>query len=248
MDGTGLEDEGSRPQDSLKSDDGGDGRQRRIVIERGRVWFARPYRPDAALPPGADVAEAGAEDERAEAQNGHWPRPMRRAHARPREVEVRDLKAERAGRVFPCLHEGARYTGCVGYDACNVLCWSPRPRERAALVRVEKPTGGPCRDCVYAREVRGEVATVNGRQVRLMECRLGYWHGRTMVSDFAVGKIALNVRLPCPGYTMTDMPHPAVARLREAARRRKMGTLGQEEEEEEEEEGGAEGGRAQGRT
>lgn len=231
MDGDGLEAEGSRPQDGLGSDDDDAGCQRRMVIERGRVWFARPYRPDAALPPGADVAEAGAEDAQADAQNGHGAMPMRRAAAKPREVEVRDLKAARAGRVFPCLQAGAQYTGCIGYDACKVLCWSPRPREREALVRVEKPTGGPCRDCVYAREVRGEVATINGRQVRLMECRLGYWHGRTTVSDFAVNKIALNVGLPCPGYTMTDMPHPAVARLREAARRRKMGASVQQEEE-----------------
>lgn len=228
MDGDGLEAEGGRPQDGLGSAAGGAGGQRRMVIERGRVWFARPYRPDAALPPGADVAE---EDEgmRVNGRNGHGAAPMRRGTAKPREVEVRDLKAARAGRVFPCLQQGAQYTGCIGYDACKVLCWSPRPREREALVRVEKPTGGPCRDCVYAREVRGEVANLHGRQVRLMECRLGYWHGRTTVSDFALNKIALNVGLPCPGYTMTDMPHPAVARLREAARRRKMGMLAQGE-------------------
>lgn len=238
MDGEGLEDEGSTSQDGLGSDDGGAGRQRRVVIGHGRVWFARPYRPDAGLLPGADVAEAGAEDARADAQDGHGAAPMRRAVAKPREVEVRDLKAERAGRVFPCLQAGAQYTGCIGYEACKVLCWSPRPREREALVRVEKPTGGPCRDCVYAREVRGEVATINGREVRLMECRLGYWHGRTTVSDFALNKIALNVGLPCPGYAETEMPHPAVARLRETARQRKMGALGQLGEEQE---GDAEG-------
>jgi hypothetical protein len=128
------------------------------------------------------------------------------------------------------MRSGAHYTGCIGYDQCSVLCWSPRPREREALVRVEKPTGGPCRDCVYAREVRGEVAVLNGRQVRLMECRLGYWHGRTTVRDFARNKIALNVVLPCPGYTETDAPHPAVEHLRATARRRKMGILTPREE------------------
>ena len=137
----------------------------------------------------------------------------------PREVEVRFLEAERAGRAFPCLR-GNIYTGCIGYDRCKVLCWSPRLRERQALVRVDKPTGGPCRDCAYAREVLGEVATLNGRQVRLIECRLGFWYGRTTISDFVESKIALNVQLPCPGFLETDLPHPAVARMREAARRR----------------------------
>jgi hypothetical protein len=53
------------------------------------------------------------------------------------------------------------------------------------------------------------------------------------VTDFALNKIALNVGLPCPGYVETDMPHPAVARLRETARQRKMGALGEPEEEQE---------------
>lgn len=139
--------------------------------------------------------------------------------ARPREVEVHFLEARRAGRAFPCLR-GNTYAGCIGYDRCQVLCWSPRLRERQALVRVDKPSGGPCRDCTYAREVLGEVATLNGRQVRLIECRLGFWYGRTTVSDFVDGKIALNVQLPCPGFVETDLPHPAVARMRETARRR----------------------------
>ncbi len=217
MAGDDLVDEGSEPQCRLN---------RRLVIERGRVRLAMPYRPDTDLPPGADVAEEAA-------QPDHKAAAMLRVHAPPREVEVRDLKAERAGRVFPCMQDGPRYTGCIGYDACKVLCWSPRPRERQALVRVEKPTGGPCRDCIYAREVRGEVATVSGRQVRLMECRLGYWHGRATVSDFALNKIALNVGLPCPGYVETDMPHPVVARMRETARSRKMAVVGKEEQPEE---------------
>ena len=142
-----------------------------------------------------------------------------KSDAQPREVEVRFLEAERAGRAFPCL-QGHIYTGCIGFDRCKVLCWSPRLRERQALVRVDKPTGGPCRDCAYAREVLGEVATLNGRQVRLIECRLGFWYGRTTVSDFVDGKIALNVQLPCPGFIETDLPHPAVAHMRETARRR----------------------------
>jgi hypothetical protein len=236
MAGDGLGTGEKEPQDNLQPKGDRASGQRRIIITRGHALPASPYAPDAALPPGADVAD----DDAADASG--WrrelpPAPQRedaaplRVHAKPREVPVRDLKTERAGRVFPCMQEGAHYTGCVGYDACKVLCWSPRPREREALVRVEKPTAGPCRDCVYAREVRGEVAAINGRQVRLMECRLGYWHGRTTVQDFVVNKIALNVGLPCPGYTETDMPHPAVAKLREAARRRKMGTLAQKEEE-----------------
>jgi hypothetical protein len=198
-----------------------------MVIKNGRAWRTAPYAPDAALPPGADVAE---EEQEVAPRQDHGAARVLRGRAKPREVEVRDLKAERAGRVFPCLQTGAHYTGCVGYDACKVLCWSPRPREREALVRVDRPTGGPCRDCVYAREVRGEVAVLNGRQVRLMECRLGYWHGRTTLHDFVVNKIALNVGLPCPGYTETDMPHPAVVRVREAARRRKMGLVVEKEE------------------
>ncbi len=228
MVGDGSADEGLGSQCSPDAEHGSQKgtRERRIVIRKGRAFFAAPYKPDAGLPPGADVAE---ETPAAPGQNGA-ALPLRRVQAKPREVEVRDLKAERAGRVFPCLRDGARYTGCIGYDACKVLCWSPRPREREALVRVEKPTGGPCRDCLYAREVRGEVAVLNGRQVRLMECRLGYWHGRTTVRDFALNKIALNVGLPCPGYTETEMPHPMVARLRETARRRKLGLVEEQEQ------------------
>lgn len=210
--------------------------------------------PDAALPPGADVAssvpvrrplpkEAGGGPRitirflpgAAPAQPGAISPPTRPLHpeqetagadavppendTQPREVEVRFLEAEHTGRVFPCLR-GNIYTGCIGYDRCKVLCWSPRLRERQALVRVDRPTGGPCRDCAYAREVLGEVATLNGRQVRLIECRLGFWYGRTTISDFVESKIALNVQLPCPGFLETDLPHPAVARMREAARRR----------------------------
>lgn len=150
---------------------------------------------------------------------GRNPETQPESDAQPREVEVRFLEAERARRAFPCLR-GNTYTGCIGYDRCKVLCWSPRLRERQALVRVDKPTGGPCRDCIYAREVLGEVAALNGRQVRLIECRLSFWYGRTTISDFVDGKIALNVQMPCPGFVETDLPHPAVARMREAARRR----------------------------
>ena len=217
MAGDELMDGGSGPEGGLN---------RRLVIERGRARLAAPYSPDAAMLPDTDVAE---EAQEATSPQEH-PAAMLRVPAKPREVEVRDLTAERAGRVFPCMQDGTHYTGCIGYDACKVLCWSPRPRERQALVRVEKPTGGPCRDCVYAREVRGEVAMLNGREVRLMECRLGYWHGRTTVYDFAVNKIALNVGLPCPGYTETDTPHPVVARMRETARSRKMALVTEQEE------------------
>ncbi len=210
---------------------------------------AARYAPDAALPPGADVAasppgiiirfsssmsstglrvgtspltrrEAGPPPPIAappSPEEDTDPEPL--SDTQPREVEVRDLAAARAGRVFPCLQQN-RYTGCIGYDRCRVLCWSPRPREREALVRVERPTGGPCRDCIYAREVRGEVAILNGRPVRLMECRLGFWHGRTTVHDFVENKIALNVVLPCPGFVEADAPHPAVEHMREVARRR----------------------------
>lgn len=225
----GLGDEGSASQKSSNSKDGSAERIRRLIIEQGLARLSAPYLPDADLPPGADVAVGRAEDEHGWSEDGDGAKPMLQAPAKPREVEVRDLKAERAGRVFPCLQQGGEYTGCVGYDNCKVLCWSPRPREREALVRVEKPTGGPCRTCVYAREVRGEVAIINGRQVRLMECRLGYWHGRTTVQDFVVNKIALNVGLPCPGFVETELPHPAVARLRERARQRKMGALTEKE-------------------
>jgi hypothetical protein len=210
--------------------------------------------PDAALPPGADVASSvpvrrplpkeagggpritirflpGAAPAQPDAispltRPPHPDREIAAADAappeddtQPREVEVRFLEAEHTGRPFPCLR-GNIYTGCIGFDRCKVLCWSPRLRERQALVRVDKPTGGPCRDCAYAREVLGEVATLNGRQVRLIECRLGFWYGRTTISDFVESKIALNVQLPCPGFLETDLPHPAVARMREAARRR----------------------------
>ncbi len=166
------------------------------------------------LPPGAEIDEGTGKYEIDEAAE-----PPSESDARPREVEVRFLEAQRPGRAFPCLR-GNTYSGCIGYDRCKVLCWSPRLRERQALVRVDKPSGGPCRDCTYAREVLGEVATLNGRQVRLIECRLGFWYGRTTVSDFVDGKIALNVQLPCPGFVETDLPHPAVARMRETARRR----------------------------
>ncbi len=251
MAGDRLADEGCGPEDGLNSRDGSAGGQRRFLFEHGKARLAGPYRPDASLPPGADVTDEGAEHEQiwmrapqtkevlqrptpeagADVADEDEAAPLLRVEAKPREVEVRDLKAERVGRVFPCLEDGVHYTGCVGYDECKVLCWSPRPREREAVVRVEKPTAGPCRDCVYAREVRGEVAILNGREVRLMECRLGYWHGRTTVYDFGLNKIALNVGLPCPGYTETEAPHPAVARLREAARRRKMGAaVGKEEQ------------------
>lgn len=238
MDGDDLVGEGSESQTGLNSKDGAaGGRARRLVIKRGRAWLTAPYMPDADLPPGADVAEGRTEVEQSWSQEmppGVEAEQMLQAPAKPREVEVRDLKAERAGRVFPCMHEGGQYSGCVGYDSCKVLCWSPRPREREALVRVERPTGGPCRDCVYAREVRGEVALLNGREVRLMECRLGYWHGRTTVHDFVLNKIALNVGLPCRGFEETDTPHPAVARLREKARQRKLGPLVEREPEEDE--------------
>lgn len=137
-------------------------------------------------------------------------------------VEVRDLQAERAGRVFPCLNEQRSYTGCIGYEACAVLCWASRPRQREAVVRVEQVSSAPCRTCLYAREVYGDVALLNGRQVRLIECRLGFWHGRAPVSDFVLGKIPVNVGLPCPGYTETDATHPAIARRRDAARLRKQ--------------------------
>lgn len=237
MDGDDLVGEGSESQRGLNSRDGAAGGTRRLTIKRGRVWLTAPYMPDADLPPGADVAGGHTEVEQGwsrEVSSGNGAKEMLQAPAKPREVEVRDLKAERAGRVFPCMHEGGLYSGCIGYDACKVLCWSPRPREREALVRVEKPTGGPCRDCVYAREVRGEVALLNGREVRLMECRLGYWHGRTTVHDFVLNKIALNVGLPCRGFEETDAPHPAVARLRERARQRRMLPLVEREAQEDE--------------
>ncbi|GEM_PF-2341605 len=196
--------------------------QRRFLIQRGHAFqVPAAYQPDAALPDSADVAEHHPEPQPQIPRGNHTVKPMLRVSAKPREVEVRNLDAERAGRVFPCMQDGNHYTGCIGFDQCTVLCWSPRPREREAVVRVEQRTGGPCRDCIYAREVRGEVATLNGRQVRLMECRLGYWHGRTTLTDFVMNRIALNVVLPCPGFDEADMPHPAVARMREVARRRR---------------------------
>jgi len=214
--------DGGEPRADLNSQDGRAGGQRRILIQWGRAMLVpAAYVPDAGLPDAADVDEEGAGAGPLAALAGANPRPAAALQA-PREVEVRDLEAERAGRVFPCM-QGSRYTGCVGFAQCQVLCWSPRPREREALVRVEQPTGGPCRDCVYAREVYGEVAVLNGRQVRLMECRLGYWHGRAALSDFVVNKIALNVALPCPGFEETDWPHPAVEERRATARRRKAG-------------------------
>ncbi len=210
---------GDKPRPDVDSQDGRSGGQRRMLIQRGRaVVVSAPAAPDAGLPGEADVAEEGAEADLARALADDVPRPAVEAL---REVAVRDLETERAGRVFPCMRDD-RYIGCVGYDQCKVLCWSPRPREREALMRVEKPTGGPCRDCVYAREVYGEVAVLNNRQVRLMECRLGYWHGRAAVSEFVENKIALNVALPCPGFEETDWPHPAVEQRRATARRRKL--------------------------
>ncbi len=151
--------------------------------------------------------------------------PGERASAPPvkrRIVGVRDLQATRAGRVFPCLDEQRSYTGCIGYEQCTVLCWASRPREREAVVRVERVSSAPCRTCLYAREAYGDVALLNGRQVRLIECRLGFWHGRAPVSDFVLGKIPVNVGLPCPGYVETDAVHPAIARARSAARLRKQ--------------------------
>ncbi|HEY7123943.1 MAG TPA: hypothetical protein VH540_08315 [Ktedonobacterales bacterium] len=154
--------------------------------------------------------------QRVSASESETAQPVKR-----RIVEVRDLQAERARRVFPCLDEQRGYTGCIGYEQCGVLCWSPRPRERQAVVRVAEATSAPCRTCVYAREVYGDVALLNGREVRLIECRLGFWYGRAPVSDFVQSKIPVNVGLPCPGYSETDAVHPAVERLRHAARLRK---------------------------
>jgi hypothetical protein len=130
-------------------------------------------------------------------------------------VEVRDLEQARAGRIFPCLNEH-HYTGCVGFDACTVLCWTSRPQERKALMVVGRAVEAvPCRDCFWARPVQGAVALLNGGQVTLMECRLGFWHGRTTLPDFKENKIALNVRLPCPGFSLAnedldeaDLPAP----------------------------------------
>jgi hypothetical protein len=144
------------------------------------------------------------------------------APVKRRIVEVRDLQAEREGRVFPCLDERHGYTGCIGYEQCAVLCWASRPQERQAVVRVEQASSAPCRTCLYAREVYGDVAILNGRQVRLIECRLGFWHGRAPVGDFLQGKIPVNVDLPCPGYVETDAVQPALARARGAARLRKQ--------------------------
>lgn len=163
------------------------------------------------------LAAAAPPAERASASETETARPVKR-----RIVEVRDLQAERAGRVFPCLDEQRGYTGCIGFEQCGVLCWSPRPRERQAVVRVAQATSAPCRTCVYAREVYGDVALLNGREVRLIECRLGFWHGRAPVNDFALGKIPVNVGLPCPGYSETDAVHPAIKRLRTIARLRKQ--------------------------
>lgn len=152
------------------------------------------------------------------------------ARTQPHVVAVLDLETERAGRVFPCLQPHAQYTGCIGYDACQVLCWSPRPRDREALVRVETSIEDvPCRECLYAREVRGAVAVLHGRQVPLMECRLGFWHGRTTVHDFTLNKIALNVPLPCPGWREAASVSPAIERVREVARRRRGGVATEEQ-------------------
>src|ERR1051326_428138 len=122
----------------------------------------------------------------------------------PRVVEVRDLEQERVGRIFPCLNE-RHYTGCIGYDACSVLCWTPRQEERKALVVVGRAVEAvPCQDCFWARPVQGAVALLNGGQESLMECRLGFWRGRTTLPDFIQNKIALNVRLPCPGFSQVN--------------------------------------------
>jgi hypothetical protein len=156
-------------------------------------------------------------EERAQASGRETTQPAKR-----RIVAVRDLQTERAGRVFPCLDAQRKYTGCIGYAQCSILCWASRPRERQAVVRVAQATGAPCRTCAYAREVYGDAAMLNGREVRLIECRLGFWHGRAPVSDFVQGKIPVNVGLPCPGYSETDAAHPAIERLRRAARLRKQ--------------------------
>jgi hypothetical protein len=47
-----------------------------------------------------------------------------------------------------------------------------------------------------------------------------------------MNRIALNVTLPCPGFDETDMPHPAVARMREVARRRRSEARQEEQAEE----------------
>jgi hypothetical protein len=197
---------------------------------------AVPYRPDAALLPSADVGENQAPDgsarhgakriasgqritirwlpaqpaiERPPPAEGEYRGDLIDGRA-PREVEVHALEAERAGRVFPCFHNG-HYTGCIGYNECKVRCWAPRPQEREAVVRVERPAGSPCRGCLHAREVPGDYAMLDGRKVALMECRLGFWYGRAAFEDFLDDKIALNVTLPCPGFASSDGSLPAAA-------------------------------------
>lgn len=179
--------------------------------ERPAVGIRVRYAPDVAPPAPAPVAaDADADADQAAAE----------AEA-PYVVEVRDLAAERAGRVFPCLNAQHQYTGCIGFERCTVLCWSPRLRERQAVMRVYQPVNAPCRTCEYAREVYGQVARLNGREVPLMECRLGFWYGYTTVSDFVQSKIPLNVTLPCPGFSEVEAAHPVIQRVRLAARLRK---------------------------
>ena len=197
---------------------------------------AVPYRPDAPLLPGADVDRA---EEQPRIATRFLPRSAARGgpairrltapqisdppnstgsagetsltdDSKPREVEVHALEAERAGRVFPCFHNG-HYTGCIGYSQCKVRCWAPRPQEREAVVRVERPAGSPCHGCIYARPVPGDYAVLDGCKVSLMECRLGFWYGRAALEDFMEDKIALNVTLPCPGFVSSDGSLPANA-------------------------------------
>jgi len=199
-----------------------------------RMLPTRPQRPDAALLPSADV------DQRQEPDGGAGrPAPRIAAGQRmtirwlpaapatecppltddekssllfeavPREVPTHSLEAECAGRVFPCL-QGNRYTGCIGFSQCKVRCWAQRPDEREAVVRVERAVGSACRGCFHAREVLGDYALVDGRKVALMECRLGFWHGRAAFEDFLDDKIALKVRLPCPGFVASDGSSPAL--------------------------------------
>lgn len=211
-------------------------RQRMLLTHPGRPTpGAVPYRPDAPLLPGADVdhaevapgiarhilprgtaIEQGPTLRRLTApQISDLPAPASGEaetgltdDSMPREVEVHALEAERAGRVFPCFQNG-HYTGCIGYTQCNVRCWAPRPHEREAVVRVEQPAGSPCRGCIYARPVPGDYAVLDGREVSLMECRLGFWYGRAALEDFIEDKIALNVTLPCPGFVSSDGSLPA---------------------------------------
>jgi hypothetical protein len=126
----------------------------RLVSRRGAPGIVIRHAAGAALAEGAAAEEQET-----------------RQAVRRRIVEVRDLEAERAGRVYPCLDARHEYRGCIGYERCRVLCWASRPGERQAVVRVQQATSAPCRTCGYAREVYGDVALVNGRELRLMECR-----------------------------------------------------------------------------